>query len=128
MPAHKTSAGSSVGARRWMNSECTRSVTVALGSFARSSIEERFGSNVAAGVRAALVHYTRRLKSGRRPVDLPRSWRKPNRSVVEFELPIDREVWKTLEREAQDQEVSMDQLLIHAVFVYLADLDAASPR
>jgi hypothetical protein len=127
-PAPKTPAGSSVGAPRRTGPEPTKSVSVALGSFARSSIEDQFGTNVAAGVRAALVHYTRRLKSGQRPVEVPGAWRQPIRSVVEFELPIDREVWETLEHEAREQEVSIDQLLVHAIFVYLADLDATSPR
>jgi hypothetical protein len=127
MPAPKTSAGSRVGARGWTNSECTRWVTVELGSFARSSIEDRFGTDVAAGVRAGLVHLRQRLESGRAPVEAPRSWRKPtpSRSATEFELRVEGEIWKALWREAQRQEVRMDQLLVHAVFVYLAELDAA---
>jgi hypothetical protein len=48
-------------------------VRVALGTFARAGIEARLGSDVAAaGVQAALLHYTRRLRSGWTPTEFPR--------------------------------------------------------
>jgi hypothetical protein len=104
-------------------------VKVALGTFARSGIEARLGTDLAAVAEAALVHYTRRLKSGRRPVGIPRFCREhpPDHSgEEEIGLPIEGEIRATLEHEAQKQTVSLEQLLVHAVFVYLADLDSAS--
>jgi hypothetical protein len=98
---------------------------VALGGFARSGLEARLGEDLAAGVRAALVHYTRRLRSGRKPVELPRFRveRQPDVPAIDFELSIDPEIERALERETQRQGTSLEQLTTHAVFVYLADLD-----
>lgn len=98
---------------------------VALGRFACSGIEARLGTDVAAGVRAALLHYTRRLRSGRKPVDLPHRLPdgRPEAPAVDLELSIDPEVERALERETRRQGASLQQLATHAVFVYLADLD-----
>jgi len=45
-------------------------------------------------------------------------------SGAEFELAVDPEIQTKLEREARRQAVQLEQLLVHAVFVYLADLDS----
>jgi hypothetical protein len=101
---------------------------VVLGTFARSSIETQLGADVAAGVQAALLHYSRRLASARAPVGFPRSCRGLllDCSGATFELPIDAETRATLEREAARQEATAEQMLVHAVLVYLADLDVAA--
>jgi hypothetical protein len=98
---------------------------VALGGFARSGLEARLGTDVAAGVRAALLHYTRRLRSGRKPVALPRFGPEPQPEApaIDLELSIDPEIERALERETRRQGASLQQLTTHAVFVYLADLD-----
>lgn len=97
---------------------------VVLGPFARSAIEARLGKDVAAGVRVALRHYTRRLRSGHKPVRVPRFLGPgPSASETDLELPVDPEVERVLAREGRRQGVSLDQLTAHAVFVYLADLD-----
>jgi hypothetical protein len=103
-------------------------VKLALGKFACFCIETRFGADLQAGVQAALRHYTRRLKSAGRPADVPSFGRDqvPDGSGAEFELDVDPGIQEMLEREARDQSVDVEQLLIHAVFVYLADLDASS--
>jgi hypothetical protein len=103
-------------------------VKVALGTFTRSGIEARLGTALVAVAEEALAHYMRRLKSARKPVGVPRFIREhpPDHSEGEIELPIDGEIRATLEREAQKQTVSLERLLVHAVFVYLADLDSAS--
>lgn len=100
---------------------------IALGKFARSSIEARFGSDTAAGAQAALLHYTRRLKSGRPPVGIPRlsRGRIPRDTEVAFELAVSEEIQAALKREARRHQVPVGQVLEHAVFVYLADLDSA---
>ena len=101
---------------------------VALGTFARKEIEARFGDDVAAGVREALKHYARRLESGRPPVEFPRFRRghQAEASAAKVELPVEPGIWETLEREARRSGVSVEQLAVHAVFVYLADLDRAA--
>lgn len=102
---------------------------VALGKFARSGIESRFGADVAAGVQAALLHYTRRLMSGWPPVVIPRfcSDGAPasREDACAFELPVDPEIQAALEQEARRHRVPVGQVLAHAVFVYLADVDSA---
>jgi hypothetical protein len=100
---------------------------VALGTFACFCIEARFGPDPAAGVQAALRHYTRRLKSSKVPLPPPRFSRfaTPDGSGAEFELDVEPDIQAALEEEARDKSVPVEQLLVHAVFVYLADLDAA---
>jgi hypothetical protein len=102
-------------------------VRVALGTFARSGIEAHLGSDLAVGVQAALLHYTRRLGSGRKPPQLPHFLdglpREP--SAAGFEIPVDPEIEQILEREVRRQGAPLEQLAAHAVFVYLADLDRA---
>ena len=106
---------------------------VALGTFAQAGIEARVGADIAAGVQAALWHYSRRLRSGWPPVPIPRfCCDRPPRSApreagVTFNLAVAPEIERDLKREAARQGAPMAQILNHAVFVYLADLDAA-PR
>ena len=98
---------------------------VALGTFARSGIESRLGGDVAAGVQAALRHYTLRLRSGERPVGFPSFLRdRPvDASGADFDLAVDPEIEHLLEREVRRQRTSVEQLTAHAVFVFLADLE-----
>jgi len=101
---------------------------VMLGKFACFSIEARFGADLASGVQAALRHYTRRLKSAKEPVAIPAFCRNQalDGSGAEFELAVEPAIQATLEREARRQAVRIDQLLVHAIFVYLADMDSSS--
>ncbi len=103
---------------------------VALGTFARSGIEARLGVDLAAGVQVALRHYAHRLKLGWRPVEFPRFRREyPLEATgVDFELSVEPEVRRALEREARKFAAPVELLMAHAVFVYLADLDEASEQ
>jgi hypothetical protein len=104
---------------------------VVLGHFARSGIETHVGGDLAGGVQAALRHYWRRLRSGKKPVELPRGWADGffEGTGASFELPVDREIRLTLEREAERQATTADRVVLHAILTYLADLDAsASPE
>lgn len=103
---------------------------VTLGTFARSGIEAFVGSDIAAGVRAALVHYTARLRSGLMPARFPRFCAAVRRGSGEavFEIPLDPEVERSLELEARRQNASLEQLVAHAVLVYLADLDRGETK
>jgi hypothetical protein len=100
---------------------------IMLGTFACFCIEARFGADVGTGVQVAARHYTRRLRSARKPVEIPRFLRDQplDDARREFEVFIEPEVQEMLEREAGKRQVYLDQILSHAVFVYLADLDAA---
>lgn len=101
---------------------------VVLGTFACTGIEAFVGRDIAAGVQAALRHYTGRDELDRGPDEFPRLPEYPLcRSGAELELSVDPEIEAALEREARNSGgVSMDQLVAHAVLAYLADLDRAS--
>lgn len=101
-------------------------MVVELGQFTRRAMEARVGSDVAAGIRAAVKHYRRRLESGRKPLDPPSylfSEPAPGKATS-FEVPLDSEVEAVLNREADRRHVSTQQILSHAVLTYLADLDS----
>ncbi len=103
---------------------------VALGKFARSSIETRFGADIDAGIQAAVLHYARRLKSAWPPVGIPWFCRGKaavsSDTVSSLEVLLDPELEEELECEARRNQVPVEQVLTHAVFVYLADMDSAS--
>ena len=102
---------------------------VALGKFAQSGIETHLGVDLAAGVQIALAHYARRLRSGRAPVEPPWFCRTVGEDAgAPFELQVDPETEVVLARQARRHSLSMNQVLSHAVFVYLADLDSFSGR
>lgn len=97
---------------------------VRLGSFARSAIETRLGSDLSTGVEAAFLHYARRVRSGQRPVSYPGFLEEASGGLGdEFEVGVDPEVEEVLTVEMRRQGLSLDQVAAHAVFVYLADLD-----
>jgi hypothetical protein len=99
---------------------------VTLGTLAYSGIEARFGPSTAAGVDAALRHYTRRLASRRPPAPVPSFARRPPATpVMELDLAVGSQIEAALSKESERQGVSIDLILAHAVFVYLADLDTA---
>lgn len=99
---------------------------VALGKFARSSIEELLGADLHVGVQAALAHYTHRLSSNLKPVRPPDfAWVSLDGADT-FDLTVAPELEAALEREALEQRVPLDQILVHAVLVYLADLESVS--
>lgn len=98
---------------------------VALGRFARSSIETRIGGDASTGVQLALHHYARRLHSARRPIDPPHFARgaPPCDTATTIDVTLDPELQTALEREARRHDLPVEQILRHAVFVCLADLD-----
>jgi hypothetical protein len=98
-----------------------------LGTFACFCMETRFGPDLSTGVQVAVRHYTRRLRSGRRPVPVPRFLREEAQQGgrIELDVPFEPDLQELLEREAREHKVVVGQLLSHAVFVYLADLDVA---
>ena len=99
---------------------------VVLGTFAYREIRARFGDAIEAGVRAALEHYARRLESGSPPPEFPGFRREQQAEAIaaKVELPVMPGIRETLEREARRSGVPVERLAVHAVFVYLADLDS----
>ncbi|HYJ00222.1 MAG TPA: hypothetical protein VEX36_11195 [Thermoleophilaceae bacterium] len=81
---------------------------------------------MADAVRSAVLHYVRELKGGR-AVPFPRFGRAgyQRAALAGVELDLDGETATVLEREAKRQHVAIEQLLAHAMFVYLADVDSA---
>lgn len=104
---------------------------VVLEPFARSSIEDRFGSDLDRGVQAALRHYARRVRSQRRPPDVPLFMRDvpvERATATELEVSLPNEVLMALSRESRLQGVPLDRIVGHAVFVYLSDIEAGGRR
>lgn len=103
---------------------------VALDNFAYSAMESRFGADqISEGVGIALLHYTRRLASNRMPVAFPSFRREADAESAETpaklaEVVVGAKVEAMLQREADRQRVALEQILMHAVFVYLADIEA----
>lgn len=99
--------------------------TVTLGEFTCAALERYQGPDLAAGVRAAAVHYAAKLRSGRAPVPpaefLPGL--SPEAGGVRIELTLDSADSSILEREAAAHGISVGRLLAHTVLVYLAEIE-----
>lgn len=100
---------------------------VSLGTFACSCIEDRFGGALVATVDAALGDFADCCESGSGSPPVPRFWLEHGRTgkTIDFDIPVDRRVRPILEREARRQGLSVEQLLTHAIFVYLANSQGA---
>jgi hypothetical protein len=107
-------------------------IKVALGAFARSGLESYFGADIPAGVQTAMVHYAHKLKAGRMPLAPPRflTGQEPRQDGVALDLAVDAEDEAILKGEALSQGTTMSQLAVHAVLVYLAELEflGVAPR
>jgi hypothetical protein len=111
---------------------------VALEPFARTCIESVFGQDLSAGTEAAVRYYANRLESERQPELVPTFlvptflWDDETETHsdadVEFEVTVPAEVEATLAAEARRNDVPMERIVDHAVFVYAADLDAAAEK
>lgn len=119
---------------------------VALEPFARTCIESVFGRDLTAGTEAAVRYYANRLASERKPELVPTFlvptslWDRDlvptslcdeeaetqTDTDVEFEVTVPAEVEAALAAEAVRNQVPMERIVDHAVFVYAADLDAAA--
>lgn len=110
------------------NSSLGVPLKVVIGKLARLGIEVQLRTDVVAGAHEALLYYVRKLDSGQPPLAPPRFLRDqpPDGAAVVLELAVDAETQAALEREASRQRIPLSQVLAHAVFVYLADLEAAS--
>jgi hypothetical protein len=96
---------------------------VALGEFACFCVASRFGADLGLGIEAAARYYSRKLGSQAVAGPRMRLPKRLERPFVELDVPLDAEVVKRLEHEAEVRAVDIQQLLNHAVFVYFAELD-----
>lgn len=107
-------------------------IRVALGPFARSGLESYFGEDILTGVQTAIVHYADKLKAGRMPPTPPRFLPEPEprEGGVALNLAVDAEDVAMLEGQARSQGTTVSQLAVHAVLVYLAELEflGVAPR
>ena len=73
-------------------------------------------------VETALDEYADRLESRSRALSVPRFWFEHAEAETEVELDVLVSPWKRrlLEGEARRQELPVEQLLTHAIFLYLA--------
>lgn len=98
---------------------------VALSKFACDGIEAQLGAGAPTGVRMALFHYAGKLTTGRRTTPIPSFLIDSGtpEPATTFDLIVDPETEELLEEEAARQGVEMEQLVSHAVLVYLAELE-----
>jgi hypothetical protein len=105
-----------------------RAVTVHLGRLASQAIgvREKNGnghasSSAAKAIRCYLGAKQSRTSGWSYPSFLDR--RRADEDV-ELQLDLDDELWKSLEREAENQKISAEQMLEHAVLYFAAEGDA----
>jgi hypothetical protein len=98
---------------------------VTLGAFACAGIRAHMGGNFTAGVETAVLHYTGKLNARRPPIDLPRLENGSEQPPPELVLDVTfaPEVEELLKEEAMRQDASVEDLVSHAVLLYLAQLD-----
>jgi hypothetical protein len=105
-----------------------RMVTLALEEFGASTLEaeaERYSVSPAELGGHAVRYYLSDRDSGRMALRVPQLSQEPaGKPVVALSIDLDADIWRELEEEAQNQQVSVERLLVHAIVYFLADLDA----
>jgi hypothetical protein len=106
-----------------------REVPLRLDQFGRTALEEqarRHRGSVDELVRTAVIYYLSDLESERAAARVPGLGRarRGEPSPLRVELSLEEAQWLALEAEARRQFVSLAQLIQHAAFYYLADLEA----
>ena len=103
---------------------------VSLRELSRSAIEAVSGLDVGSGVELALRHYTARIGTKREPPRFPRFHAElgAGASGQEVDVPLGPDLQRALEcaaRGGAQGSPPPEQLAVHAVFVFLAELDRA---
>jgi hypothetical protein len=106
-----------------------RFVTVCVGEFAREAIageegmsSERIPLHAVQAIRCYMNDRALGRPGWKYPVALREDWEAAKK--VELELSIDRDLWLSLEDEADRQGVSSQQLVEHAAFYFAAEVNA----
>jgi hypothetical protein len=104
----------------------TRDVTLHLDEFGRRAFEQftrRRSGSATAAVRTACLYYLADRDSGRP------AWRAPKlaaapRPAAAVKVSLDSATWAALAEEAERQGLAAEDLALHAVVYFLADLDS----
>lgn len=108
-------------------SDGTRIVTFRLSEFAREALsgEREGGERVATQVARAIRCYLKDKATGGPGWAYPAFLRgKAPSEGPEMELSIEDSLWSSLEREAKSQNVSVQQMVEHAVLYFAAEINA----
>jgi len=99
---------------------------VLIGPLGRAGINAQFGGDTEAGLRAALLHYAGKLRTGRDPVEYPSFLQSGSfsDSGEAAEVEIEEAIEKVIVAEADRQGRTAAELAGHAVLLYLAELEA----
>lgn len=103
---------------------------VGLGPFAKRGLEDRLGPDLQAGVEVALLYFLGKQRSNRGVPDFP-SFLQNERfedPVARFDLDFGPDVEGMLAGEAKRRHITVDRLIAHCVFIYLAEFDRVEPE
>jgi hypothetical protein len=105
----------------------TRNVTLHLDVFGQRSLhrllERRSVSTSSAALRTAAVYYLADRDSGRQAWRAPR-FRSGPRPSPGLRVAFDDETWFALEEEAERQGVAPEELAVHALHYFVAELES----
>lgn len=98
---------------------------VGLGPFARQGLEDQLGSDLQAGVEVALLYFLGKERSNRGLPSFPSFLQNVHFEdpVALVDLDVGPEVEGMLTGEAERRHITVDRLIAHCVFIYLAELD-----
>lgn len=106
----------------------TRRLELGMAEFASSALTEqaaRYGVAEEQLVKQAVRHWQRVSATDRASARVPR-FAQPRRAApaTRVRVELDSTDWQELERSADDQGVRLEQLLVHVIVLFLADLDS----
>lgn len=103
---------------------------VGLGPFAKQGLEDRLGPDVQAGVEVALLYFLGKRRSNRDFPEFPSFLQNEHfeEPVTLFDVDVGTEVEDMLSAEARQLHITVDRLVAHCVFIYLAELDRVEPE
>ena len=112
-----------------MSTSATRNISLKLDEFGRASLVAQarsLGLPPAGAVRQAALYFLAERGSDRAARRVPRFARQMPSGAegMEFALALDEADWLALEDEAEEQHVTLERLLVHALLMLLADLDS----
>ena len=120
-------------ARRPASTSASRKLVLPLDEFGQTSLGSQaraLGAPPPGIVRQAALHFLAGRGRGRIARKVPQFARDHGRAdhgraaAIELTLDLEEADWLALEEEAERQEVSLEQLLVHATLLLLADLDS----
>lgn len=104
-----------------------RVLTLDFSDFGRELLEEQARRErlpVEAVVREAGIYYAAELRSGRTAAAVPPAGEGETRSPIEARADLDPPTWAALEQAAERQGITLERVLVHAVLLYVADVES----